>query len=105
MILESGKISKDLADSLNHVVDSYAKAPRWPSKCALPEPPSERPGFIVITSMKARDPYFYKLFLRIRDRIDNPLTPLLCLDSLEHEYLIANHLFEMYINPASAKAG
>ncbi|MCX5874290.1 MAG: phosphate acyltransferase, partial [Deltaproteobacteria bacterium] len=65
---------------------------------------SERPSFIVITSMKASDPYFYKLFAKIRDRIDNPLTPVLCLDSLEHEYLIANHLFEMYINPAKGES-
>ncbi len=104
MILESGKISKGLANSLSHVVDSYAKSTAMALEMCSSGELVERPGFIVITSMKARDPYFYKLFLKIRDRIDNPFTPLLCLDSLEHEYLIANHLFEMYINPAQSES-
>lgn len=99
MIAESGKISRKLANSLNHVVDSYATSAAMALEMCSSGSFSERPHFIVITSMRASDPYFYKLFLKIRDRIDNPLTPVLCLDSLEHEYLIANHLFEMYVNP------
>lgn len=103
MILESGKISKHLADSLSHVVDSYAKSTAMALEMCSAGELAERPGFIVITSMKARDPYFKKLFQKILERIDNPFTPLLCLDSLEHEYLIANHLFEMYINPSEGE--
>jgi phosphate butyryltransferase len=103
MIIESGKISQKLANSLNHVVDSYAKSTAMALEMCSSGDLFERPSFIVITSMKANDPHFYKLFTKIRDRIDNPLTPVLCLDSLEHEYLIANHLFEMYINPAEGE--
>ena len=104
MIIESGKISRKLADSLNHVVDSYAKSTAMALEMCSSGSTSERPQFIVITSMRASDPYFHKLFVKIRDRIDNPLTPVLCLDSLEHEYLIANHLFEMYVNPAEGES-
>ena len=103
MIIESGKISKHLADSLGHVVDSYATSTAMALEMCSSGELGERPGFIAITSMKARDPYFNKLFHKIRERIDNPFTPVLCLDSLEHEYLIANHLFEMYINPAEGE--
>ena len=103
MIIESGKISKHLADSLGHVVDSYATSTAMALEMCSSGELGERPGFIAITSMKAQDPYFSKLFRKIRERIDNPFTPVLCLDSLEHEYLIANHLFEMYINPAEGE--
>ncbi|MGC8658366.1 MAG: phosphate acyltransferase [Desulfomonilaceae bacterium] len=99
MIAESGKISRKLASSLYHIVDSYATSVAMALEMCSSGSFPERPHFIVVTSMRASDPYFYRLFTKIRDRIDNPLTPVLCLDSLEHEYLIANHLFEMYVNP------
>ena len=103
MILESGKLSTRLTESLNRVVDSYATSTARALEMCSSGELAERPDFIVITSMKARDPYFNELFNKIRDRIDNPFTPLLCLESLEHEYLIANHLFEMYVNPAQGE--
>ncbi len=100
MIIESGKISHLLERSLMHVVDSYAKQVAMVLEMSSAGDPSQRPHFIVITSMMALDPRFQRLFVKIRNRIDSPLTPIMCLDSLEHEYLIANHLFEMYLNPA-----
>jgi phosphate butyryltransferase len=104
MIIESGKISAKLANSLNHVVDSYAKSTAMALEMCSSGASLERPNFIIVTSMRASDPYFQKLFVRIRDRIDNPFTPVMCVDSLEHEYLIANHLFEMYVNPAEGES-
>jgi len=62
--------------------------------------PEERPHFVGITSLMAMDPFFQRLFAKIRNRIENPSTPVMCLDSLEHEYLVAIQLFEMYINPS-----
>ncbi|MGO9571887.1 MAG: phosphate acyltransferase [Desulfomonilaceae bacterium] len=100
MIVESGKISPSLARSLMHVVDSYARQVAMVLEMASAGKPSQRPHFIVITSMMALDRHFHQLFGRIRDMLDKPFTPVMCLDSLEHEYLIANHLFEMYVNPA-----
>ena len=100
MIIESGKISQKLADSLSHVVDSYARSAAMALEMCAVGDFSERPHYMVITSMRATNSYFQKLFEKIRSRVDNPFIPMLCLDSLEHEYLIANHLFEMYVNPA-----
>jgi len=100
MILESGNLSSSLARNLMHVVDSYARRVAMVLETASAGPPTERPHFIIITSMLAEDPYFRRLFGKIRDRIDNPFTPIMCLDSLEHEYLVADQLFEMYVNPA-----
>ncbi len=100
MIVESGKISPSLARSLMHVVDSYARQVAMVLEMASAGKPAQRPHFIVITSMMALDRHFQHLFGRIRDMLDKPFTPVMCLDSLEHEYLIANHLFEMYVNPA-----
>ena len=100
MIIESGKISPKLADSLIHVVDSYARSAAMALEMCSAGEASERPHYIVITSMRASNKYFQRLFEKIRSRVDNPFVPILCLDSLEHEYLIANHLFEMYVNPA-----
>jgi phosphate butyryltransferase len=100
MIIESGKVSPALERSLNHVVDSYARQVAMVLEMASAGDRSERPNLIVISSMMALDPYFQKLFQKIRDRIDSPFTPVMCLDSLEHDYLVANHLFEMYLNPA-----
>jgi phosphate butyryltransferase len=100
MIVESGKISPSLARSLMHVVDSYARQVATVLEMASAGKPAQRPHFIVITSMMALDSHFQQLFGRIRDMLDKPFTPVMCLDSLEHEYLIANHLFEMYVNPA-----
>jgi phosphotransacetylase len=100
MIIRLGKISPALSKSMMHVVDCYAKQVAQILEMASAGELSERPHYIVITSMMALDPYFQELFAKIRDRVDNPFTPMMCLDSLEHEYLIANHLFEMYVNPA-----
>jgi len=100
MIVRSGKISSHLSIALMNVVDTYAKQVAMILEMASAGRPEERPHFIVITSMMALDPYFQELFTKIREMIDNPFTPVMCLDSLEHEYLIANHLFELYVNPA-----
>lgn len=100
MIVESGRVSPQLGHRLSHVVKMYSRRVAQILEMASAGSPSERPHFTVITSMMALDPYFLKLFSKIRNRIDNPFTPVMCLDSLEHEYLIANHLFEMYVNPA-----
>jgi phosphate butyryltransferase len=100
MIVNSGKISTNLSKSLMHVVDCYAKQVAMVLEMSSAGAPSERPQFIVITSMMAQDEYFQDLFQKIRNRVDNPFTPIMCLDSMEHEYLIANHLFELYVNPA-----
>ncbi len=100
VIAQSGKISARLQRNLMLVVDRYAREVASLLERAATGEPSERPHFIVITSMMALDPYFQQLFAKIRDRVDNPFTPMMCLDSLEHEYLIANHLFELYVNPA-----
>ncbi len=97
MIIESGKLSDWLTHGLTHVVDTYAKRVAMILEMASAGPPKDRPHFVVITSMMALDPYFQRLFAKIRNRIDNPFTPVMCLDSLEHEYLIANHLFELYV--------
>ncbi|HMK34827.1 MAG TPA: phosphate acyltransferase [Desulfomonilaceae bacterium] len=100
MIVNSGKISPALSNSLMHVVDCYARQVAQVLETASAGEPSERPHYVVITSMMALDPIFQELFDKIRNRIDNPFTPMMCLDSLEHEYLIASQLFEMYMNPA-----
>jgi phosphotransacetylase len=100
MIVHSGKISAHLSNALMNVVDTYAKQVAMVLEMASAGKPEERPNFIVITSMMALDPYFQELFMKIREMIDNPFTPIMCLDSLEHEYLIARHLFELYVNPA-----
>ncbi|MEJ2716870.1 MAG: phosphate acyltransferase, partial [Deltaproteobacteria bacterium] len=100
MIINSGRISQALAQSLMRVVDLYARRVAMILEMSSAGAPSERPHFVVITSMMALDPNFLQLFGKIRNRIENPFTPVLCLDSLEHEYLIARQLFEMYISPA-----
>ncbi len=99
MIIDSGRISASLVRNLNQVVNSFARQVAMVLKMASTGTPAERPDFIIITSMMAFDPCFRKLFIKIRDMIDTPLIPIMCLESLEHEYLIARHLFEMYLNP------
>lgn len=103
MIIESGKISQKLSDSLTQVVDSYARSAAVALEMCSAGEESERPHYIAITSMRATNKYFQKLFDKIRQRVDNPFVPIMCLDSLEHEYLIANHLFEMYVNPTKGE--
>ena len=98
MIAESDKVSSSLARSLMYVVDSYARQVAMVLQMVSAGMPAERPHFIVVTSMRAVEPHFRQLFGKIRDRIDIPFTPVLCLDSFEHEYLVANHLFELYVN-------
>ena len=93
MIIDSGRISTSLARNLNHVVNSFARKVAMALKISSTGTPAERPDFIIITSMMAFDPCFRKLFVKIRDMIDTPLIPIMCLESLEHEYLIARHLF------------
>ncbi len=100
MITDSGSISEGLAQSLMHVVDCYARQVAAVLERASAGAPDERPHFTTVTSSMALDPYFRTLFHKIRIRVDSPFTPIMCLPSLEHEYLIANHLFELYINPA-----
>lgn len=100
MIAESGKVSPSLSRSLMHVVDAYARHVAMVLQMACAGEPPERPHYIIVTSMRAIDPNFRQLFGKIRDRIDIPFTPVLCLYSFEHEYLIANHLFELYANRA-----
>jgi phosphotransacetylase len=100
MIIESGKLSPGLSSGLMHVVDAYARRAAMIIEMASAGAPSERPHYVVITSMMALDPYFLTLFGKIRNRVENPFTPVMCLDSLEHEYLIASHLFETRITPS-----
>ena len=104
MIVRSNRITPELTRELKFVVDAYADGVASVLETASIGPPHERPHYVAITSMMALDPYFQELFAKIRNRIDKPFTPILCLDSLEHEYLIANNLFEMYINPAKGDA-
>ncbi|MDQ7784879.1 MAG: phosphate acyltransferase [Desulfomonilaceae bacterium] len=101
MIARSEKVSESLKQDLISVVDSYARQVAMVLAMASAGKPSQRPHFIAITSMLALDPDFQVLFAKVRNRVDNPSTPMLCVDSLEHEYLTANHLFETYINPAA----
>lgn len=103
MIVESANLSESLKKDLMYVVDSYARQVAMVLEMASAGSRSERPRFITIASMMALDPYFQRLFGKIRNRMDSPFTPLLCLDSLEHEYLTANHLFELYVNVAGDK--
>jgi phosphate butyryltransferase len=98
MIAESGRVSPSLSRSLMHVVDAYARHVAMVLQMSCAGESSERPHYIVVTSMRAIDPNFRKLFGKIRDRIDIPFTPVICLYSFEHEYLIASHLFELYVN-------
>ncbi len=102
MIAESGRVSSSLSRSLMRVVDTYARHVAMMLQMACAGEPYERPHFIAVTSMRAIDPNFRQLFGKIRDRIDIPYTPVMCLYSFEHEYMIANHLFEVYVNPAEA---
>ncbi len=99
-IMDSGKISGEISKALGHVVDSYAESVAKVITMACVGHEKDRPDYIVVTSMMALDPYFHKLFAKIRNRLDRRHTPVMCLDSLEHEYLIARHLFEVFINPS-----
>jgi phosphate butyryltransferase len=99
MIVESASISKSLKRSLVHIVDSYAGQVAMVMEMAAAGKPSERPHYILLTSTLAREPYFLRLFEKIRERMFNPHVPMMCVDSLEYEYLIANHFFELYVNP------
>ncbi len=102
MIAESGKVSPGLTRSLMSVVDGYARHVAMVLQMACAGEATERPHYIVVTSMRAIEPNFRQLFGKIRDRIDIPYTPVMCLYSFEHEYLIANHLFELYVNPGDS---
>ncbi len=99
MIAQSGKISSALSARLMHVVDSYASKVAAILEMSCAGKVADRPHYIAITSMLALDRYFQQLYVKIRAMIHNPFTPVMCLDSLENEYLIANHLFELYVNP------
>jgi phosphate butyryltransferase len=99
MIARSGKVSSSLSARLMHVVDSYASKVAAILEMACAGKVADRPHYIAITSMLALDPYFQQLYVKIRAMIHNPFTPVMCVDSLENEYLIANHLFELYVNP------
>jgi phosphotransacetylase len=99
MIVESGKISQRLSTDLLRVVDTYARQVAMVLGMASAGQSRERPSYTAVSSARSTDPYFRRLFGKIRENMDNPFTALLCVDSLEHEYLIANHLFELYVNP------
>ncbi len=99
MIVGSGKVSPNLGRRLMEVVDSYANGVAVCLEISSSGKRPDRPHFIAITSMMAVDPHFQWLFVKIRKRIGNPFTPVLVCDSLEHEYLVADNLFEMYLNP------
>jgi phosphate butyryltransferase len=103
MIIKSGRVSPGLTRDLKSVVQAYADGVASVIESASTGRPEERPNYVAITSMMALDPYFQDLFARIRNRIENPFTPIMCLDSLEHEYLIADNLFELYVNPAQGE--
>ena len=99
MIAESGEISHALASSLKQVVDAYARRVASLLEAASSGTKSQRPHFMAIASMLALDPHFQKLFAKVRNRMPNAFTPIMCVDSLELEYMIARQLFEMYVNP------
>ena len=99
MIIESANISRSLKRSLVHIVDSYARQVAMVMQMAAAGKESERPHYILLTSTMARDPYFIKLFDKIRSQMTTQDIPIMCVDSLEYEYLVANHFFEMYVNP------
>jgi phosphate butyryltransferase len=102
-IIEWGKISPELSRKLGNVVNSYAEAVAKVITMACVGKRKHRPHYIVVTSMMALDPHFHQLFAKIRNRLDRMHTPVMCLDSLEHEYLIARHLFEVHTNPSGDK--
>ncbi len=97
-IIGSERLSPSLAQALMRVVDTYARRAAMILQMASAGPPDQRPHYLVITSMKALEPQFLHLFSKIRNRIQQPFSPVMVLDSLEQEYLIARHLFEMYLN-------
>lgn len=99
MIVESASISRSLKRSLTHIIDSYARQVAMVMEMAAAGKPEERPHYILLTSTLAREPYFLKLFKKIREHMSHRHAPIMCLDSLEYEYLIANHFFELYVNP------
>jgi len=99
MIVESGSISRSLKRSLVHIIDSYARQVAMVMEMAAAGKPEEHPLYILLTSTLAREQYFLKLFEKIREHMFNRHVPIMCVDSLEYEYLIANHFFELYVNP------
>jgi len=99
MIIESAAISRSLQRSLSHIVDSYARQVAMVMQMAAAGKEAERPHYILLTSTMARNPYFIKLFEKIRGQMTTTDIPAMCVDSLEYEYLVANHFFEMYVSP------
>jgi phosphate butyryltransferase len=103
-IIGSGGISPSLAQSLTQVADTYAQRAAMILQMASAGPQDQRPHYLVITSMKALEPEFLHLFSKIRNRVEQPFSPVMVLDSLEHEYLIARHLFEVRLNPSEGES-
>lgn len=102
MIAESNKVSLALSQQLMRVVDSYADRIAMDLNMASSGIEEERPHYAAIASMMAFDSHFQSLFRKIRQRMGNPFMPVLCTDTLEHEFLTAKQLFEMCMNPAEA---
>jgi hypothetical protein len=102
MIAESNKVSPALSRQLMRVVDSYADTIAMYLNMACSGVEEERPQYVAIASMMASDSHFRSLFRKIRERMGNPFVPVLCTDTLEHEFLTAKHIFELYMNPAGA---
>jgi phosphate butyryltransferase len=102
MIAESNEASPTLSHKLIGVVDSYAERIATVLNMASTGIEEERPHYVAITSMMALDRHFQSLFRKIRQRMGNPFVPVLCTDTLEHEFLTAKQLFELYINTAGA---
>ncbi len=99
MIIESAAISGPLKRSLSHIVESYARQVAMVMQMAAAGKESDRPHYILLTSTMARTNHFLKLFDKIRSQMTSKDIPVMCLDSLEYEYLVANHFFETYVNP------
>lgn len=99
MIIESAAMSGSLKKILTHIVESYARQVAMVMQMAAAGKESDRPHYILLTSTMARNPYFIKLFEKIRGQMTTRDIPVMCVDSLEYEYLVANHFFEMYVNP------
>lgn len=99
MIAESNEVSPTLSKQLVGVVDSYADMIAMHLNMASSGTEEERPHYVAIASMMLFDGHFQSLFRKIRQRMGNPV---LCTDTLEHEFLTAKHLFETHMNPAGA---
>lgn len=103
-ILKNKELSSHLRSSISDIVVEYARQVAMVLEMATAGSEAQRAHFMAISSTKVLQPEFHELFAMIRDRIDAPLTSMLCVNSFEHEYLLARHLFELYVNPAEGES-